>query len=248
MTPDTQRSDNASPAFPLAQPAIRIAPSLLAADFAKLRDDVAKIEDANIEGGPADLLHLDVMDGHFVPNISFGPALIEHLRPHSKLFFDAHLMISDPLKYAESFAKAGCDHITFHIETAPDPRPVIDKIRDLNLSVGICLNPTTEIDAIESILPDIDMVLIMSVWPGFGGQSFIPDVLPKVRQLRRLLKPYQRLEIDGGIDPVTIQRAADAGADTFVAGSAIFKQPDPVSAMSELRQAAYEHRYDRQET
>ncbi len=222
-----------SPDFALSTPRMRIAPSLLAADFSRLRDDVARIE----EGG-ADLLHLDVMDGHFVPNISFGPSLIEWLRPHSKLFFDAHLMITDPEKYAEAFAKAGCDLITFHIETVDEPARVVDHIRNLGVNVGVCINPTTEIDTIASILSDVDMVLVMSVWPGFGGQKFIADVLPKVRELRKLLAPHQRLEIDGGIDPATIIAAAEAGVDTFVAGSAIFGKDDPVQAMAALRHAA----------
>jgi len=223
-----------SPIFKLSAPAIRIAPSLLAADFARLREQVA-----TVEHGGADLLHLDIMDGHFVPNISFGPPVIESLRPHSQLFFDAHLMIEEPQRYAEAFVKAGCEHLTFHVEVTEDPERLADHIRGLGASVGVCINPATPVAAIEPILPVVDMVLVMSVWPGFGGQSFNHDVLPKVEQLRALLGPRQRLEIDGGIDAHTISAAVGAGADTLVAGSAIFRQHDPVAAMSELRQLAH---------
>ncbi len=231
MPPVDKTHDN----FGLKEPGIRIAPSLLAADFARLREEIERVE-----SGGADLLHLDVMDGHFVPNISFGPGLIEQVRPHSKLFFDAHLMIAEPQRYAEAFVKAGCDHITFHIEVTHEPRTVANHIRSLGASVGICINPTTPVSAIEPVLDHVDMVLVMSVWPGFGGQTFIPDVLPKVRELADRLKPHQRLEIDGGIDPETVTSAASAGIDTFVAGSAIFRRPDPVEAMARLNTLAIE--------
>ncbi len=221
------------PDFKLTAPVIRIAPSLLAADFSILRDQVALIE----QGG-ADLLHLDVMDGHFVPNITFGPGLVANLRPHTNLFFDAHLMIVEPDRYADAFVKAGCDHITFHSEVTDQPERMIDHLRGLGASVGVSLNPTTPVRAIESILPRIDMVLVMSVWPGFGGQAFIHDVVPKVERLKVLLDPHQRLEIDGGIDANTIPTCVAAGADTLVAGSAIFGRPDPVAAMNELRALA----------
>jgi len=221
------------PPFALAEPGIRIAPSLLAADFSRLRQSVSALAGADV-----DTLHLDIMDGHFVPNISFGVPVIHSLRPHTDLFFDAHLMIQEPKRYAEAFVKAGCDHITFHIEVVDDPADVVRHIRSLGVSVGVCLNPSTEIDAIESILDSVDMVLVMSVWPGFGGQSFIADVLPKVEQLRNRLRPNQRLEIDGGIAPDTIEAAARAGADTFVAGTAVFGQADPAAAVRHLRDLA----------
>ncbi len=212
-----------------------MAPSVLSADFARLYEQVAAVESAG-----AEILHLDVMDGHFVPNISFGVPVIESLRKCSKMFFDAHLMITEPKRYAEAFVKAGCDHITFHTEVTQEPDAVVEHIRGLGASVGVCLNPTTPISAIESILDSVDLVLVMSVWPGFGGQSFISDVLPKVTELHKRLAEHQRLEIDGGIDPATIGAAAAAGADTFVAGSAIFGTPDPVAAMLKLHRLAVE--------
>jgi ribulose-phosphate 3-epimerase len=221
--------------FALCRPGLRVAPSLLAADFARLAEQVAAVEAAG-----AEVLHLDVMDGHFVPNISFGIPVIASLRKRSRMFFDAHLMIADPMRYAESFVKAGCDHLTFHAETVEDPERVIEHVRSLGASVGVSLNPATSIESIEKIVDDVDMVLVMSVWPGFGGQTFIADVLPKVEVLRDRLGSHQRLEIDGGIDVDTVAIAARAGADVLVAGSAVFGQPDPVGAMKELHCLAEE--------
>ncbi len=209
---------------------LRVAPSLLAADFRQLREQVALVERAG-----AEVLHLDIMDGHFVPNISFGPGVIDQLRGDSRMFFDTHMMITEPARYAEAFAKAGSDLITFHIEVTQQPEDVIDEIRKHGCAVGVSINPTT---AIASILPKVDLVLVMSVWPGFGGQSFIGDVLPKVERLRDLLREDQRLEIDGGIDNATIAAAARAGVDTFVAGTSIFGQPDPVTAYRHLLDCA----------
>jgi ribulose-phosphate 3-epimerase len=217
----------------LAAPAVRIAPSLLAADFSRLAEEVHRIEDAG-----AEVLHLDVMDGHFVPNISFGPGLIAALREHSRMFFDTHLMISEPGRYAKAFADAGADLITFHVEATDNPRHVLETVRECGVRVGVALNPTTDVERVEPLLPDIDLVLVMSVWPGFGGQTFIGDVLPKVERLAGLLGSHQRLEIDGGIDKTTIQMAVRAGADTIVAGTAIFGEPDPVAAMNELAELA----------
>lgn len=227
MTPGQARS------FPLAEPAVRIAPSLLAADFSRLFEQVSAVEAAG-----AQVLHLDVMDGHFAPNISFGVPVIASVRDRSEMFFDAHLMIADPMKYAEPFVKAGCDHITFHIESTDEPQKLVDHIRSLGVSVGVCLNPSTPAADIDSIIDDVDMVLVMSVWPGFGGQKFIEDVLPKVSALKSRLSARQRLEIDGGIDESTIASASAAGADTFVAGTAVFRRPDPVQAMKELHRLA----------
>jgi len=213
----------------LAQPRIRIAPSVLSADFARLKDEIQRIEAAG-----AEILHLDVMDGHFVPNISFGVPVIEKLRPISKLFFDTHLMITDPVKYAEPFAKAGSDLLTFHIEVAPDPMAVADHVRSVGVRVGVTLNPGTPVSALRPVIGAVDLVLVMSVWPGFGGQKFIESSLDKLRELRTLLRPDQRLEIDGGIATSTVAAVVKAGADTLVAGSAVFAQPDPPAAMREL--------------
>jgi ribulose-phosphate 3-epimerase len=217
----------------LAQPRIRIAPSVLSADFARLKDEIQRIEAAG-----AEILHLDVMDGHFVPNISFGVPVIEKLRPISKLFFDTHLMITDPVKYAEPFAKAGSDLLTFHIEVAPDPMAVADHVRSVGVRVGVTLNPGTPVSALRPVIGAVDLVLVMSVWPGFGGQKFIESSLDKLRELRTLLRADQRLEIDGGIGRPTIKSVVRAGADTLVAGSAIFGQPDPPAAMADLHRLA----------
>ena len=227
MTPESRAS------WPLAEQKLRVAPSLLAADFSRLAEEIAAVEQAG-----AEVLHLDVMDGHFVPNLSFGVPVVEKIRPLSKMFFDTHLMIADPLTYAEPFIKAGSDHVTFHIEPVEDPRPVIERIREHGASVGICINPDTPVSDIEPILEDVNMVLVMSVWPGFGGQSFIEKVPSKCRELRDRLRPDQRLEIDGGIGPDTIRLAVRAGCDTLVAGSAIFGQPHPPAAMKELEKLA----------
>ncbi len=217
----------------LARSDLRIAPSLLSADFSSLREQVALVEQTG-----AEVLHLDIMDGHFVPNISFGVPVIRSLRKHTRMFFDAHLMISEPARYAEAFVKAGCELISFHIETVQDPKAVLRQIKSLGVAVGVALNPTTLEATINTILDQVDLVLVMSVWPGFGGQAFIANVLPKVRALRARLRPDQRLEIDGGIDATTIAAAAQAGADTFVAGTAVFGQLDPATAYRGLLQLA----------
>lgn len=217
----------------LSKPAIRMAPSVLSADFGRLAEQIAAVEAAG-----ATMLHLDVMDGHFVPNISFGVPVIKSLRKVTKCFLDAHLMIAEPKRYAEAFVNAGCDHITFHIEVTNEPQLVIEHIRGLGVSVGVSINPSTPVSTIETILNDVDLVLVMSVWPGFGGQSFIPDVLDKVKELTSRLRSRQRLQIDGGIDDKTIGSAARAGADTFVAGTAIFGTPDPPQAMLRLHRLA----------
>jgi len=210
-----------------------VAPSILSADFARLAEAVAVVERAG-----AELVHLDVMDGHFVPNITFGPPLVAALRTATKLFFDVHLMIEDPLRYAEAFVKAGGDLLTFHIEADDCPRRLIEHIRGLGAAVGVSLNPDTPAASVEAILPDVDLVLVMSVWPGFGGQSFMPQVLPKIEELRRRLRPDQRLEVDGGIDPDTVASVVRAGADTLVAGSAVFHAASPATAMNELKEMA----------
>lgn len=232
----TDRSDHAEqttplPAgpWPLAEPRIRIAPSLLAADFARLVDDVRRVEQAGIE-----MLHLDIMDGHFVPNLSFGVPVVEKLRLVTDLFFDAHLMVTDPAKYAEPFVKAGADLVTFHIEVAPQPARLIERIRALGARVGVTLNPGTEAAALEPALAEVDLVLVMSVWPGFGGQKFIESSVDKLEAIRPRLRPDQRLEIDGGIGPDTVAKSVRGGADTLVAGSAVFGQPEPAEAIRHL--------------
>jgi len=219
--------------YDLKSPIIRVAPSLLSADFARLKDEIA-----NIEAGGADLLHLDIMDGHFVPNLSFGVPVVAKIRPTTRLFFDTHLMIDEPARYAKPFADAGADLITFHIEVKDDPRRVIDSIREAGALVGVSVKPKTPADAIFEIVDRVDLVLVMTVEPGFGGQRYMGEQEPKIAAIKPRLREDQRLEVDGGIDPATAPRAAAAGADTFVAGSSVFGQPDPVAAMTAIRAAA----------
>jgi ribulose-phosphate 3-epimerase len=183
------------------------------------------------------MVHLDVMDGHFVPNITIGPPVIAKLRKESHLVFDTHLMISEPAKYAESFIKAGADHITFHIEVADDARGLIDKLHDLGCSAGICLNPETPAEAIASVAPFCEMVLVMTVHPGFGGQAFMPDAAKKVVQVREMVGPDIRVEVDGGIDPQTTPTVVSYGADTLVAGNAIFAKTDRIEAIEAIRRS-----------
>jgi ribulose-phosphate 3-epimerase len=211
---------------------IEIVPSVLSADFARLADEIAVVTEAG-----AKMVHLDVMDGHFVPNITIGPPVIAKLRKVSGLVFDAHLMISEPAKYIEPFVEAGADHVTFHIEAADDPLELIDKLHKLGRSAGICLNPETPVEAIAVVAPLCDMVLVMTVHPGFGGQKFMPDAAKKVVQIREIVGPDVRVEVDGGIDPHTTPIVVSYGADTIVAGNAIFGQPDRIAAIDAIRAA-----------
>ncbi len=212
---------------------IKIAPSLLAADMGDLRNAVAKVEKAG-----ADYLHLDVMDGTFVPNISYGPAIIKTLRKNSKLFFDVHLMVEEPGRYLQDFAAAGADSICVHYEACRHLHRVIQQIKELGIKAAVALNPATPVSVLEDILPDLDMVLIMSVNPGFGGQSFIENSNAKIAKLSSMIKERGLdidIEVDGGVYTGNIEQIAAAGANVFVAGTGIFGQPDYQAAISEMR-------------
>jgi ribulose-phosphate 3-epimerase len=213
----------------------KIAPSILSADFAQLADDVERV------AAEADLLHVDVMDGHFVPNLTIGPPVVKSLRKRTDLHLDCHLMVDNPGELLEDFADAGADGCTVHIELG-DPRPLFAAMRELGLRVGLTHNPETPVDAVLPYLEEIDILLFMSVHPGFGGQAFIPSVLEKLTAARRVVDegglPVE-LEIDGGINRETAPRAAAAGADILVAGSAIFHADDPAAAARQIREAAW---------
>lgn len=212
---------------------IKIAPSLLAADFSHLADEVASL------GSVADLLHLDVMDGHFVPNLTFGMGVIAALRPHTDLRFDCHMMTTNPVEFLPELAEAGVDIVTVHLEAVGDPRPAAAIARDLGMGFGVVISPPTPWEAMAPFVELCEMVLVMSVHPGFGGQSFIPEVLDKVEALRKLVDSQALstdIEIDGGISKATIRSARDAGANVFVAGTAVFGESDRRKAIEELRQ------------
>lgn len=213
-----------------------LAPSLLSADFTRLGDDVARVN----EGG-ADFLHVDVMDGHFVPNISIGPPVVAALRRITDLPLDCHLMISDPDRYLEDFARAGAGYITVHVEAALHLHRTIQQIRKLGCKPGVTLNPATPLSAIQEILPEVDLVLLMSVEPGFGGQSLIPSLFRRARELRAMLDDCGRsdclIEADGGIKLDNIREVFEAGVDVVVSGSGIFDTPDPVATMLAMRAA-----------
>jgi len=210
-----------------------VAPSMLKCDFGNLHREIELLDAAG-----SSLLHWDVMDGHFVPNLSYGPMVIERVRSLTETPFDAHLMISDPARYLEEYVKAGCESITFHLEAVRQPVALLREIRRRNLVAGLAINPSTPFADVEPFLSECDLFLVMSVNPGFGGQKFIPDVVPKIRSARELCGEDLVISVDGGIGLATIGECADAGCDVFVAGSSIFDQPCYQTAVTELEQRA----------
>jgi ribulose-phosphate 3-epimerase len=212
---------------------VKIAPSILSADFAKLGEEIV-----DVERGGADYIHVDVMDGHFVPNITIGPLIVEAIRPVTKLPLDVHLMIENPDQYIEQFIKAGADIITVHVETCTHLHRTIQNIKSFGIKAGVVLNPATPVSTIEHIIEDIDMVLLMTVNPGFGGQKFIHSVVPKIKQVANMVKERNlsvEIEIDGGVDEHTAIICKDAGATVLVAGSAIYNKEDRKAAIAKIR-------------
>lgn len=212
---------------------IKIAPSILSADFAKLGEEIK-----DVERGGADYIHVDVMDGHFVPNITIGPLIVEAIRPVTKLPLDVHLMIENPDQYIEEFARAGADYITVHVEACKHLHRTIGLIKSLGVKAGVVLNPATPVNTIQHIIKHVDMVLLMSVNPGFGGQSFIREVLPKIREVKAMadeFNPALEIEIDGGVNEETAKLCIEAGANVLVAGSAIYNKSDRKAAIAAIR-------------
>ena len=212
---------------------IKIAPSLLAADFCRLGEEIREMEEAG-----ADLLHIDVMDGHFVPNLTIGVPVVASLKGATRLPLDVHLMINNPRQFVEPFARAGADIITFHIEVTSKPKEILKIIKSYGVKAGLVLNPPTPLAKVESVLNGLDMVLLMTVNPGFGGQDFMPEVLPKIRELRKMSEERRLpldIEVDGGINRETARQVISAGANILVAGTAIFAESDRKSSLQALR-------------
>ena len=210
-----------------------IAPSLLAADFVRLAEDIARVEAAG-----ADWLHLDIMDGHFVPNLTFGPPIVAAIRKITKLPLDVHLMVTNPAALVDAFAAAGADWLTVHVETEPHLHRLVTHIRELGVRPAVVLNPATPLSSLEEILPEVDMVLVMSVNPGFGGQKFIHSSIDKIRRLKKQIIAVNRdvlIEVDGGINVVTSPLVREAGAEVLVAGSAVFGNDDLITAIRQIR-------------
>lgn len=215
---------------------IKIAPSILSSDFSRLKDEIQAVE-----GAGADWLHVDVMDGHYVPNITIGPVVVESVRKVTRLPLDVHLMITDPDKYAPEFIKAGADWISIHPETCKNPKTSFKKIRELGAKASIAVNPDVPLEKVEPYFPEIDMVLMMTVFPGFAGQAFIEDVLTKIEKVRRVVEQRKLsilIEADGGIKADNIGRVVQAGAEVIVSGSGIFKTPDYADTIRRMRKAA----------
>ncbi|ERN53182.1 ribulose-phosphate 3-epimerase [Alkalihalophilus pseudofirmus] len=212
---------------------IKIAPSILSANFATLGEDIKEVE-----AGGADYIHVDVMDGHFVPNITIGPLIVDAIRPVTKLPLDVHLMIENPDQYIPQFAKSGADIITVHVEACPHLHRTIHLIKENGCKAGVVLNPHTPFDAVKPIVEDLDMILFMTVNPGFGGQSFISSVLPKIKEASSYIKEKGldvEIEVDGGVNPETAKQCVEAGANVLVAGSAIYNKEDRAKAIADIR-------------